>query len=487
MATMCRRFLEALLALSGTSNCFPRPGRSLANGTSPEDNLQKSTASASGDSTATTQPEHDYSTANHQVATNPSQTSLPNDRNPNLHARTRQASSEHSSSSSSSSMKSSLRSASSALHASLNRRISWQTNRSDEWTIDNAEGEPTGPEDVAVTTSESNNEDFIASLDALALSQHERELLSRMQFICQSARAARERRVGRQDWSGGDGISGDGIGGVEPGLRLRGGAFSSPVRPSRTLRRRTSLPVDDPVPPRPNSARPPRGLWWLAGGGKGKVPTLGELRVRKEVERANRRIVGFWGTVLGIRRVRRVGILDDGDKEGDDRGSSGAERDVDEGSSHGSKSVDSMAGRPAAGGGGSLMSSRRERETGLDQAVEAKAESVASVDDGPGSEKEDVADDTARDHASTTIGDMADAGVEETKARLERAKSVTEDHESTKAGGVTDAGVEEPKARPESTKGVAEDTGTAEAESVRSRDGIAEIVDEDKAKSSSDD
>jgi hypothetical protein len=43
---------------------------------------------------------------------------------------------------------------------------------------------------------------------------------------------------------------------------------------------------------------------------------LGELRVRKEVERENRKIVGFWGTVLGVRRLGRVGILGEGEGDG---------------------------------------------------------------------------------------------------------------------------------------------------------------------------
>lgn len=123
-------------------------------------------------------------------------------------------------------------------------------------------------------------------------------------MVVESAKVARERTAGaRQDRSHGDDMRN-----IEPAFRLHGGGDDE-VLPFRALRRRTTLPVEDPVFPKADSYRPPRGLWWFAGGRGGLVPSLGELRVRKEVERANRRRVGFWGTVLGVRRVRRVGIL----------------------------------------------------------------------------------------------------------------------------------------------------------------------------------
>ena len=62
-------------------------------------------------------------------------------------------------------------------------------------------------------------------------------------------------------------------------------------------------------PPLPSHQRPSAGLWWLAGGrlGSGRmVPTAGELRARREVEERNGEVVGFWGTVVGVRAVRRV-------------------------------------------------------------------------------------------------------------------------------------------------------------------------------------
>jgi hypothetical protein len=54
------------------------------------------------------------------------------------------------------------------------------------------------------------------------------------------------------------------------------------------------------------------------------------------------------------------------------------------------------------------------------------------------------------------------------------AKSVAEDHESTKTGNVEDASAEEPKARSDSAKSIAEDTSAAKADSVRSREDVAE-------------
>lgn len=84
-----------------------------------------------------------------------------------------------------------------------------------------------------------------------------------------------------------------------PALRLRGGG------------RRTTLPSPPPRMRLPDDARIDATAWWLAGGRKsrhGRLPTIGELRVRKEVEQANRSKVGFFGTLLGIRSVGRVAL-----------------------------------------------------------------------------------------------------------------------------------------------------------------------------------
>ena len=302
MSTVCRQFIEALMTLSGTSSCFPRPGRALQNESS-QDPAQARIENAKPHCPAT-QPAD-------TPATGPLTSARPRYHDlPKNHIREPQVPKHHpssSSSSSSSSPASSLRSIPSTLRGSLSRRISsWRSDHSDPWPIEHTERQAITPEYTGTSTSESDYGAFIAELDALALSQHEREVLARMQLVCRSARAARGRRVGRQDWEPQRWSDARGIGGVEPGVCLRGGGGDDDdVRAFRTPRRRTTLPVNEPVFPKPDSARPPRALWWFAGGRKGQVPTVGELRVRKEVERANRKIVGFGGTVLGVRRVGR--------------------------------------------------------------------------------------------------------------------------------------------------------------------------------------
>lgn len=79
-----------------------------------------------------------------------------------------------------------------------------------------------------------------------------------------------------------------------------------------------------------DAERVPRTLFWLAGGRvspRMKVPTAGELRRRRQVERVNRREVGFVGTLLGVRRVCKV--------EGDGVGGGGGEIGVDGGDGNG--------------------------------------------------------------------------------------------------------------------------------------------------------
>lgn len=50
----------------------------------------------------------------------------------------------------------------------------------------------------------------------------------------------------------------------------------------------------------PDDARIPTNVWYFAGG-MGRPPKAGDLRRRRAAEIENRRRVGFWGTVLGIR------------------------------------------------------------------------------------------------------------------------------------------------------------------------------------------
>lgn len=79
-----------------------------------------------------------------------------------------------------------------------------------------------------------------------------------------------------------------------------------------------------------DAERVPRTLFWLAGGRvspRMKAPTAGELRRRRQVERVNRREVGFVGTLLGVRRVCKV--------ESDGVGGGGGEIGVDGGNGDG--------------------------------------------------------------------------------------------------------------------------------------------------------
>lgn len=158
---------------------------------------------------------------------------------------------------------------------------------------------------------------LIADLDALSLSEPEHEILKRMEQVCHAATVAQEKRL-RTHAASSVHHTRHNVPDTTH-LHLRGGGDDLP-HSSRGPWRRTTLPYTPPSDPLPDSFRPSAGLWWLAGGQRsqhGRVPTLGELRVRKEVERANRGIVGFWGTALGLRRVKRVGILnDDGEADG---------------------------------------------------------------------------------------------------------------------------------------------------------------------------
>ncbi|TKA44872.1 hypothetical protein B0A54_03162 [Friedmanniomyces endolithicus] len=108
--------------------------------------------------------------------------------------------------------------------------------------------------------------------------------------------------------------------------------------PSPTRRHRRHRSFEDTERPHPL-------LWYLAGGrlrfdrpGYG-VPTAATLRERRIVERENRGIVGFWGTVAGFRGVRRtrgelaevcgrIGVAEGGGKgggDGDEGGGDGEE------------------------------------------------------------------------------------------------------------------------------------------------------------------
>ena len=92
---------------------------------------------------------------------------------------------------------------------------------------------------------------------------------------------------------------------------LRGGADETETdasAPSQPPRKKIST-IFGRVPRLEDDERPHRAIWWFAGGKVGnrrKVPTAGELRERRKVEEANRDVVGFFGTVAGVRVVRRM-------------------------------------------------------------------------------------------------------------------------------------------------------------------------------------
>ncbi|KAK3708332.1 hypothetical protein LTR37_011597 [Vermiconidia calcicola] len=124
------------------------------------------------------------------------------------------------------------------------------------------------------------------------------------------------------------------------GSCLRGGGSSqsstTKPEPSQDRRKRINTVLGH-VNRLEDSERPHAGLWWLAGGRAGggrRVPTAGELRERRKLEEANRNAVGFWGTALGVRAVRRLSVADpDGDGEDAGADAKGVEKnkDVDEG------------------------------------------------------------------------------------------------------------------------------------------------------------
>ena len=275
----------------------------------------------------------------------------------------------------------------------------------------NAESHPeiSWPTTPARSTESSSNESLIAGLDALALSQTELELLKRMKNVCRTAQAAREKQQGSVSIS--DGMF---------DLRLRGGGDDG-----AGPRRRTTLPpLTNHRVPRQDSDRPSSVHWWLAGGKRsqgGQVPTIGELRVRKEVEQANRRIIGFWGTVMDLRRVGKVGLLEDG-------GGGGGEGSRDIGTeaiADGSKASGKTGGTLSVKGSSSVKTGPASMGLGCEEVLRG------STDDGDKVDGEGLAD------AIASPGGSAKQSVHEGSAKSvqehEAAEDMSEDDDAKKA------------------------------------------------------
>jgi hypothetical protein len=190
------------------------------------------------------------------------------------------------------------------------------------------------------------------------------------------------------------------------------------------------------------------------------VPTVGELRVRKEVEQANRKIVGFWGTVLGVRRVGKVGMLQDGDSgcaDMEEERSGIVLKNTGADLSRRSGSADPVVDATAEDGG-SLASSHHERDLEAEHPVEAEAKTESGLS-------------------------VASANNEPVHAKPDSVNRSGEAHDKSRSGSMMGAAAGVPKAEAESAKSVAGSTGRAEEESMRSRQGTAEAAGETRAES----
>jgi hypothetical protein len=413
VSTMCLQLMKALATLSGIKSYFSRSDKSLAS------TLDSSSSHSSSDNVIARR--HTDACVCHACLSEDHRAGYPSPL-------------QHQYSSESTSPRSSIRSVSGKLRVRLKRSwSSWRSERSDpEPADDSAEAE-----DITVYGRKPDSA-FIAELDALSLSEREIELLRRMEQVCESARAARERRHEEfelendyiQRRSALSEVDSDVE--LEPRLRLRGGGDDDDLPFCGGRRRRTTLP---PEPLKPDSARPNAAVWWLAGGKRsreGKVPTVGELRVRREVELANRRIVGFWGTVLGTRRVGKVGILQEDGAGGEDKGGD----DVVERGEADAASVAAVED----GDGGSVARSKRERGIQVEDPGEAKAKSVASFNDCPGGSEANTAKDAVEDHAEAGAGSAEEGAKDPPEAKAESARNVAENTASEEAEDNTEPG-----------------------------------------------
>lgn len=337
ISTMCLQLTGNLFTFRSLKSCWSRPSKGLRTS-------QTNDASTSRECLLPRQTDDDrYSCMTQSdtdsVTTTPREQPTISTFPPIESHSTRFSTTARRSSTRDSSPAASFRSVSSKLRAGLTRRLTWRSEIPD---YDEEE-----PEDASFAESETasaNRREFIADLDALSLSQHEQELLRRMEQVSQTVPPYRHPvmreptgHAGRdaQTWAWVEGVS-SGID-AQPRLRLRGGGGDDEIvtPPSRGPRRRTTLPYTPPPAPLPDSARPTKVHWWFCGGGKGVVPTFGELRVRKEAEEENRKLVGFVGTVLGRRKVGKVGLLPKEDSSNGDAVMSGARGGSVKGSSRG--------------------------------------------------------------------------------------------------------------------------------------------------------
>lgn len=181
------------------------------------------------------------------------------------------------------------------------------------------------------------------------------------------------------------------------------------------------------------------------------MPTVGELRVRKEVEQANRSIVGFWGTVLGRRRVGTVGLLaEDGGQDGGEpateevlRGGGGSSKD---GSVHGGsvRSVD-VVREETAKDVGDVAAEAVEGEAGSvrDASVHAgSAKSVHSSGEGAGNGAEEADGDKVDNGEASVEMDAQESGAGSAKDQSVHGGSVNSVEAREAAAGDGNAGAE---------------------------------------------
>lgn len=177
ISTMCLQLTGILFTFRGLKSCWPRPSKGLRSSqtddtlTSRECLLPRQ--SDDDQNSCITQSETDSETTTPREL--PTISTFP----PIESHSTRLSTTARRSSTRDSSPAASFRSVSSKLRAGITRRLTWRSE------IPDYEEEP---EDTFVEseTASANRREFIADLDALSLSQHEQELLRRMEQVSQT-------------------------------------------------------------------------------------------------------------------------------------------------------------------------------------------------------------------------------------------------------------------------------------------------------------